>query len=676
MTCFLDRLNGSARCRTDPRHGVRLRMLFLWSPTRGCGPAVAWRSLWLGVLAACLCVFLPRLAQAQTHDFIVERSWLQDPFGHMTWDEVRQQPMQPFSGTLNRGFGDAALWLRLRIDPQRGGIEDLSPDFLLLRMRPVYLDEVVVYDPLEDEGIAGVLGDRYHPRQDALQSADFLLRIERGTVPRDIWLRLQTTSSRQIHVQALAPHEAVVASVRQSVLSSLYIGMVGVLVVWALLSLVLRREPVMGYFALMQIASGLFGLSALGLLRVFWPLYWGAQALNIAGNVFSVLAVGCGLLFHMRFLGEHEPPAWTLRCLKAMLALTGISLLLLALGQATVALQINMVLVLLAPPVCFVCALLARAWDTQDPGATLRFLVSRRALVAFYGFFLVIFMLAATTGLGWLPASELTIYISTIHTLVISVLLMLMLQYRAFVGGRQRQHALLELERATLQMRHERQMREEQEKLLAMLAHEIKTPLATMHLRLDRNARGSQEIRQAIRDMNEVIERCVQTQKMDDGRLQPKLQRCDLTAVVRDAVCSCSQPDRVRTSASAPLTIVSDPQLLFIVLNNLLENACKYSAPDSPIELTMTCVETPEQAASVELVLANIPGAAGWPDSQQVFSKYYRSPQAKRQSGTGLGLYLVESLSRILGGKITYRPDSQWVRFVLTLPLPETPSDA
>ena len=110
--------------------------------------------------------------------------------------------------------------------------------------------------------------------------------------------------------------------------------------------------------------------------------------------------------------------------------------------------------------------------------------------------------------------------------------------------------------------------------------------------------------------------------------------------------------------------------LLFLVLGNLLENACKYSAAETSIELQCSIVNTLPAQPMVRLELSNLPGKAGWPDAAHVFDKYYRSPQAQRQSGTGLGLYLVKNLAQALGGKIAYQPDATVVRFVLTLPLP------
>ncbi len=167
---------------------------------------VASQNFMLRVLVLLWCgAWLTSLGQAHAQDHIVERAWLEDPTGQLTWAQVQQHPMQPFQATLNRGFGAAVVWLRLRIDPHVMGTPATPGKHLVLRIRPVYLDDVQVFDPLVPGGLVGTVGDRHHPRQDALQGMDFLLPIARGDAPRDLWLRLQTSSTRQVNVAALPP---------------------------------------------------------------------------------------------------------------------------------------------------------------------------------------------------------------------------------------------------------------------------------------------------------------------------------------------------------------------------------------------------------------------------------------------------------------------------------------
>lgn len=276
---------------------------------------------------------------------------------------------------------------------------------------------------------------------------------------------------------------------------------------------------------------------------------------------------------------------------------------------------------------------------------------------------------AALPGLALSEGGEVALYVVQAHGLVTAFMILLILQYRVHVRSQQQHDTTLALERSQLQAQHERDIREEQDKLLAMLAHELKTPLATMHMRLDGNAPGSREIKHAIRDMNGVIERCLQTAQLGDRQLVAHLEPLDLVSVLRDAVLSCAQPNRVQLSTPAALQLSSDRQLLFIVLNNLLENACKYAPADTPIEVVLTSTPHADGATHMaQLEIANQTDPTGWPEVSQIFQKYYRSPHARRQAGTGLGLFLVRNLVLTLGGNIEYAPDAHHVRFVIELP--------
>lgn len=605
-----------------------------------------------------------------SRDHVVERAWLDDPTGMKTWADVRRELGTPFTGAISRGFGESALWVRLRIDPTGPGRSGQAND-LVLRLRPVYLDEIRVFDPLAPEGRVRVLGDRHHPRLDELQGRDFLLPLARGDAPRDLWLRVTSTSTRQIYAEVLDSEDLTSSVLRHDLFASLYLGLVLTMVAWGLASWALQKEALMGAFAYKEFTALLFGLSSLGFLRALWPSAWSAELLDRLGSIFSILAVSGAILFHVLFLAEFKPARWAIGILKAGLFICLATMAMVAQGSVLLALKINMSIILIGPFVCAAAALSAKAWHDANPAR--RPTVPRKVVLLFYLLICVLLVVASTTALAWAPATGWTIYISQIHGLLTGTLVLLMLQYRNHMIKAQRQDDMRALELASMQAEHERRTRDEQGKLLAMLAHEIKTPLATMHLRLDTAGSGHREIRQAMRDMNAVIDRCVQAARMGDAALVAKTQSHDLTKIVRDAASACAQPERVRTDIPDQLDIETDIQLLAVILNNLLENACKYSMTDSVITLNVAAIEDPALGPAMRLEIRNRPGTAGFPDPARVFNKYYRSPAAQRQAGTGLGLYLVRSLAQVLGGRISYLPDTESIGFVLTLPLAQLP---
>jgi signal transduction histidine kinase len=115
---------------------------------------------------------------------------------------------------------------------------------------------------------------------------------------------------------------------------------------------------------------------------------------------------------------------------------------------------------------------------------------------------------------------------------------------------------------------------------------------------------------------------------------------------------------------------LADEHYLSVVINNLLDNARKYRAPDSAIELTLGVMKNPQESGGQRVILsiANRVGISGFPDSNRIFEKYYRSPGAMKSSGTGLGLFLVSNLSKKMGVQCQYVPTSERVRFELWFP--------
>lgn len=624
--------------------------------------------------AACIWLVLQVLATpawAERLDLVTQASWLEDRTASLTWPQVQQLPTQPYLGALSRGYGVGAVWLQLKIDPGQ-----LSPagegvdDRLALRVRPVYLDDIQVFDPLAPDGRAGAMGDLHHPRLGAFQRSDFVLPIARGTEPRSVWLRLVSNSVRQVHVEVLPVSHLQTAYREVELLYGLYVGVVLLLLTWSAVNALVHRDALMGTFGLKQLGALLYGITSLGYARSFWPSDWSAFSLSLLGSYASLLAVMGSVWFHIRFLRDYAPATWAYALLRALLWVTAANALAIVLGYERMALQINMLVIFAGPLLCLLCALTARVW--RHPELARQPVLPRFLFLSFYGLIVVILLAASSTALALAPASIWTIYLSQVHGLITGLLVLAMLQYRSYRINQERQHAHIQLERLTLTAQHEHERRLEQESLLAMLAHEIKTPLATMHLRMGPDTNG--DVRTAMRELNSVIERCLQASQSEDGALPINLQTVDLASLLGDAQRSCLQAERVQLTLDSLPVITSDQQLLYIVLTNLFDNACKYSAPDSPILLEAWPFGAEQHISGVRLRMSNLPGPAGWPEPSKVFDKFYRSPHAKRQAGTGLGLYIVRSLLAKLGGVIRYTPTETHVVFEVDLPMATTVS--
>jgi signal transduction histidine kinase len=248
-----------------------------------------------------------------------------------------------------------------------------------------------------------------------------------------------------------------------------------------------------------------------------------------------------------------------------------------------------------------------------------------------------------------------------------------MLLYRIFRLLQQRELLAAEAAFGRRRVQQEQAFRHDRERLLAMLAHELKTPLSTIRMllaTLGLSTRAQVSAQTAVRDMNNVIERCLQVGQLDDGAMQVNWQPVHLGELARNVVASCSAASRVQLALapgadpSEVPCVVSDPHLLEIVLRNLLDNALKYSPEGSVVTLALSDAGR----GQVALAVGNYVGLAGKPDPEKVFSKYYRHGQAKRWTGSGLGLYLVHGLVGNLGGKMIYHDRGARVGFQVSLP--------
>ena len=224
-------------------------------------------------------------------------------------------------------------------------------------------------------------------------------------------------------------------------------------------------------------------------------------------------------------------------------------------------------------------------------------------------------------------------------------------------------------------------------KFLAMLAHELRNPLAPV-----RNAVALMKSRSqrdpVIDRVSEVIDRQVglMARLMDDlldigritnDRMELRLERVNLVRIVRDAI-EISQPliqrsgHEVSVMAPQPSIVVeADPARLGQVFSNLVNNACRYTANKGQIWITI------ERAGTSAVVTVTDTGI-GIPPEQlsSIFEMFSQVDRTTRpHGGLGIGLHLVKRLVDMHGGHVSARSDGPGMgsRFTVRLPaLPES----
>ncbi len=220
---------------------------------------------------------------------------------------------------------------------------------------------------------------------------------------------------------------------------------------------------------------------------------------------------------------------------------------------------------------------------------------------------------------------------------------------------------------------------DEQRHLVAMISHEYRSPLAVIDsasqlLGTKLAAENDMvpiiaRIRRGVFRLANFLDSCLIEGRMGDGAFTLRCCAIDLHALAASVVENAqllSEKHLLITELDPDLPLLNaDPNLLNILLLNLLGNAIKYSPPGSEVRL---CIKHTAQACSFEV----IDQGQGIPADElpYVFQKYMRGRAAKSARGVGLGLSLVHKITTLHGGRIEMESrEGEGAHATVTLPL-------
>lgn len=198
--------------------------------------------------------------------------------------------------------------------------------------------------------------------------------------------------------------------------------------------------------------------------------------------------------------------------------------------------------------------------------------------------------------------------------------------------------------------------------ILDSVTHEFRTPLTSIKASITSLLSTSglspddrQELMTVINEetdrLNRLVGEAAEVAQLESHEFQLDLQVCRVLDLVNAAVADAKQvlgkhPVEIRVPDG--ITVRLDADRIKEVLLQLLENAAKYSAPESPIRIMGELKD-----ATLEVSVAD--QGAGIDDLEQslIFDKFYRGKnQRYRVQGTGMGLAIARAIVEAHGGKI------------------------
>lgn len=224
------------------------------------------------------------------------------------------------------------------------------------------------------------------------------------------------------------------------------------------------------------------------------------------------------------------------------------------------------------------------------------------------------------------------------------------------------------------------------DEFLAMLAHELRNPLAPIRSGLDILAIDSDRHQEVVKLMQEQMEHVVRL--VDDlldvsrimrNRIELRKERVQLATLIKQSVAAVrplidSQQQVLLVSVpKEPIWLNVDPVRLAQVIENLLNNASKYTDVGGIIELAanredgQVLVSVKDTGVGIELELL--------PRVFELFTQSSRSLD-RAQGGLGIGLTLVQQLVEMHGGTVSAQSDGlgHGSTFTVRLPVMETAS--
>ncbi|MGZ3253901.1 MAG: sensor histidine kinase [Burkholderiaceae bacterium] len=560
-------------------------------------------------------------------------SWLIDKTGSLTiYDASMASGWQPLPNDLHAGLTDAAVWLRVDVDQP-----DARRREWLVEFDNALLDDVLLYQ----QNAAGQWAELHAGRSVRhsawpldTRSPTFHLELPPGRHP--LIMRLQARTPLFTAVRLWQPDNYNAMARTEALALGMYIGVFAMLAMFHLFFWISTREAVSGAYVIYGSVLFLISLMSTGYAQNVLDMPSGSTSIIFGLALAVITLAGTRYIFLQLELVRIMPRFNRL----FLLWIGGISFTLSALiltGRFPIAVGLAQIFSnLWAVSMLILSYILVRR----------RHELARIFVLAF-SILIISLITRILRNFGIFESNLIVDYILQacviLHLIVISQ--SIISRYNT-------------LKRALVA---EQKTRQEQQEFVGMVSHEFRTPLAIINTSIEQLAANVSapvektlnrctNIRNAARRMSDLMDEYLSQDRLESststGSL--KLQSCNLLELLEDSAADLPM-ERIRlTARDLPETFVCDPHLLQIALRNLLANARRHSPEETVIEFEATGT-----MHGGLLIAVTDHGEGIAPDEmKRLFQKYFRGRSAIGKPGAGLGLFMVNRITELHGGRI------------------------
>ncbi|MEI6652523.1 MAG: sensor histidine kinase [Chlorobiaceae bacterium] len=600
-----------------------------------------------------------------------------DPTGKLTLADILDQKhaigFKRLKGNLNDGYSHKAVWLRFSLSRT-----SRFPADAWLRLYPSYLDHVTVSiqtgaNPSNVTSYRKIeLGDHIPVAERPVPDPDFFAPLSLPLkTPVTIYVRVEAISSLNFGASVHTPTDMILQTDTNILFQGGYLAIVIVISLLNFIYFIRIKDRLFLSFALYALAVSINYLSISGILSLILP-----ASAHLISDYLADLGKGGGILLVSIFLLRlfaSELTTFSRHYLRLMVVIGALTVLADPLGFYIEMAPVTSLGALFLFVV--VSWLSYKAVKNNKPGGIVFFVAFG---ISNLGYFIHFLQLLGLVPLEWWSVNNIQ-YASLLNI----VLMTFALAERLRETEKRAMAALRESELKSVELATERAATERQQRFLTMVSHEYRTPLAIIRSSLDimelqmsdqrsqENGNELSKMKRAVHRLVEVMDVSLEKSRLSDSKEKEGTMRTLLAPFMASEVeeVRALWPKRtfIFSISLTDQTINAEQHYLTTALFNLLDNAQKYSPPDSPID-----VDCNAERDEVVIRIRNESNGIMTDETEQLFKKYQRGSNSNNTNGSGLGLWLVQEIIQRHHGSVTFEKSDTHVMVTVRLPLADT----